>query len=768
MITTFLAASDGTPLVKNLITNQSYPQVLNFNSFTHTCTDLDSLLTALKLHADQGNCLIKGELEKALNNESRAGKAKQQKTKLIVLDVDNDNLPFNTRDDFVNSIGFSDTSYIFQFSSKSKDDASIRGHYFFLLDADIATSDIKETIKTLNFQHLYDHLELSNNKLCLKWPLDITVNDNGKLIYLAPPIQETDPITKRFTLIKHNKDLLTFHHLTGEYNVQDTINELRGNEGLVSAPKPHNGYITVKPQEVRITDQKEDGDFIRLNLNGGDSWGYYFKIDQPETIYNFKEEPLMRLKDLDPKLYAQYHIKNPVGGSGLTVNSLTGELKQTKAIVFRDPGPDHYYQVKYDTVTNEVEEYNITSSKTRLTDFLVTNGEEPVKHVFDWKVEFNPPRLAQIEPTNKWFNLFKPTQYLEVTETIPTCPPYTEKLLRHTLVDDECYDHFVKWLAFILQTRSKAETCWLLHGRTGTGKGTLYSHILQPIFGFEHTQFSNTRMIIEEKNASIEHCLICVVDEFELDDTQANKHAYGILRTYITDPFVTIRGMRKDQKMRPNFTNFLFLSNADIPIKMRGDDRRFNVAPRQEKMLDMDDEFAEALTNELTDFCKYLKSIQITKAEIRKPLMNVSRAKLIKKSRSSHDNIFEAIITGDLDFFTDQLEPNPPISKILQYTAFEQVIKTWINSLGSKCPIFKEDLLRVYIYVSNIKSDNAPSLNKFTTICAHHGVEFSRKRVNKIRRFVFETEWEGEIEDLDLPEPGENIPGTVIPIRKEN
>jgi hypothetical protein len=45
--------------------------------------------------------------------------------------------------------------------------------------------------------------------------------------------------------------------------------------------------------------------FTYLNLNGGDSWGYYFPDSNPEVLYSFKGEPPVRLADIAPELWEQ-------------------------------------------------------------------------------------------------------------------------------------------------------------------------------------------------------------------------------------------------------------------------------------------------------------------------------------------------------------------------------------------------------------------------------------------------------------------------------
>jgi hypothetical protein len=59
-----------------------------------------------------------------------------------------------------------------------------------------------------------------------------------------------------------------------------------------------------KPGEATITGIKRDRGFVYLNLNGGDSWGYYHSEDNAEYIYNFKGEPVYKTSELLPEYWA--------------------------------------------------------------------------------------------------------------------------------------------------------------------------------------------------------------------------------------------------------------------------------------------------------------------------------------------------------------------------------------------------------------------------------------------------------------------------------
>lgn len=174
----------------------SYPMVKRFTSHEEHINSIQEFHDKLKKHAALGNCLLKGMLNRPLNNESRANRTHPDTpTKWVVLDVDG--LPF-TPDEFLKLIGCEDVDHIVQYSASSGIILSgqaassakyDRYHIFLLLTNPEYPAKLKRWLKNLNLSTpaFKKHLALTASGMALKWPIDISVCQNDKLIFIAPP-----------------------------------------------------------------------------------------------------------------------------------------------------------------------------------------------------------------------------------------------------------------------------------------------------------------------------------------------------------------------------------------------------------------------------------------------------------------------------------------------------------------------------------------------------------------------------------------------------
>ena len=160
--------------------------------------NIDEFERAVNKHADLGHCLLKGNLDGSLFNESRAGHTNSDEpTQYAVLDIDGVSI---TPDELMRALGFENKDYFYQYSSSSgiirqADQGKIippldRYHIFTLLESLVTPKQLKTQLKhwNLNIPQLRNRVKLTKTNLALSYPLDISVCQNDKLIYITRPI----------------------------------------------------------------------------------------------------------------------------------------------------------------------------------------------------------------------------------------------------------------------------------------------------------------------------------------------------------------------------------------------------------------------------------------------------------------------------------------------------------------------------------------------------------------------------------------------------
>jgi hypothetical protein len=117
----FLEDAEGSRLTKTFTPTEvrPYPNVSQFNSYNYEVGSLEDVLYILQESANRGRCLLKGDLNRELRSERRAGSTSPlTPTSFIVLDLDFDQ-GFDSIEHFLECIGLSDISYVLHHSSSA-------------------------------------------------------------------------------------------------------------------------------------------------------------------------------------------------------------------------------------------------------------------------------------------------------------------------------------------------------------------------------------------------------------------------------------------------------------------------------------------------------------------------------------------------------------------------------------------------------------------------------------------------------------------------
>jgi hypothetical protein len=758
----FLQAS--VPLTKSYvktpqgISKTPYPMTWEFTSHEEQCSNLQQLEHLLKKHAVAGNCLIKGELQRPLNCESRAGSTSSgATTDWIVLDLDG--LPETletttgtgqivtapmTIDLFLAELGLSDISYVVQWSaSYGIENKRLRAHIFMLLDKPYTAPLLKQWLvqKNLEVPMLNASLTLakSGNSLC--WPLDVSACQNDKLIYIAPPklkgIKDPMGITPRIQLVKrkHDKVSMPVSTINNERNKSMThkrISELREADNL---PKRKFTYksiggseVLLKADSATITEMKVDRGFVYFNLNGGDSWAYYHPENNPDYIYNFKGEPAYLTKELLPEYWSELHT------SGLKTSS-TG----VTYLAFCDRASGAYWRGTYDNATESLEIF-LAKNETQLRHFAKQHGVPLGDFIPEWDLVFDPHDPVRVDEANRVVNLFLPTQYMKTaTKKVAAVPKAIAKVINHALGNDkEVIDHFINWLAFIVQKRDRTRTAWVLHGRTGTGKGILMNKILRPLFGDKQTATRRMEELNEPYNVYMRNAFIVFVDEVETKALTNERGAMAKIKNFITEPLIVLRAMYQNGQEVPNYTNWIFSSNRPDPMAIDREDRRINVGRYQPEQLVISDAELAQVEAGLQSFYDYLMLYPLDEAKASTVLQTTDRDTLVSISESSVDVAVNALLDGDFNFFLEQL----PTTNHHQRNAlrnnevedFKDTLKQLMSRtdpLNGKCSISRDELHVLFNYVVG---SMPTSPNKFSSLLKHHRVHLEVVWINKAVR----------------------------------
>ena len=768
-------------LVKEITTEgtKPYPLAKNFTSEHHTIEPnqkgFNEFYELLQKHAAAGHALHKGDLKKKLKNESRALMTdRTAATQLLVLDLDGITFPgaktaYNTYDiqniaeAFVQYLPqeFKDVSYIAQASASLGLKANkISLHLFFLLGHTVQPRALKEWLRTLNYEidFLADQLNLSANGQSISYPLDVSLADNSKLVYIGTPkfTGVQDPITgDRFVRIDRGSPTLDISHLMKDvnpekvYNLSTQIKDgLRKKAGLVKKSEKIttvnvNGIseqVLQNPDRMSIEICRIADPYVNCNINGGDSGAYYFILTNPHYMYNFKGEPIFEIEKADPEFYQTIFEKY--------ADKIDG-AKNVKPIVLRDFYTDTYFNGVFDSNKSQfTDDFPLTpTQKTSLEGFMRTHNRPMPDYIPDAQVVFDPASNSgiQMDTAPYHVNLYRKTGYMlgastevpeltygtaaELSKYIPNIMTLMKHILGNGVTEVE---HFVNWLAYIYQNKRKTMTAWIFTGVPGTGKGLFIHKVLKPLFGEQQVPMRSLENIEEQFNLYMRTALFLVVDEFRMGDSGNTGRMADKLKHQVTEPTLTIRAMRTNQIELPSFCNFIFLTNRADAVKIEEGDRRYNVAPRQESKLETKHpDFIAKLADiqaELFTFAGLLQRFKVDERMAHTALENEAKKEMKQVSMSVLEEFATAVKQHNLEYFVEILDI--PLTNTFDaggISTAQRYIKDWISKTNQETIIPMQHFKLVY----DVLTDNrkALAIRDFTKAMSRLNVQTTRKRV---------------------------------------
>tara|TARA_S200000501_G_scaffold340390_1_gene348925 strand:- start:257 stop:2701 length:2445 start_codon:yes stop_codon:yes gene_type:complete len=776
---TLIESSNGIPLQKRFNADKTFPFPNTRELTSHECEieNTKELTALIKDASSRGWALMRGHFTEKLTNQSRKGKHdRQARTERLTLDFDK--VPYGISSGTVIDSRFVEhtaRSILLRFGqlfngiscvvSASSSFGCSPGHVSFhveiLLEKQVETGLLKRWLQFLNLTYFKNEIELSSLYGALKWPLDVSVADNSKIIYIAPPLFDgvKDPFDgKDDQRIVHLQgaverlpvdDILALDVGKVKANAETIIKKLRKEQGLRGhAPRTkairineEDYELLMNPDPTEITICDDDGEYIRADINGGDSGAYWWPKCNPDIVYNFKGEPVFKMKQAAPIFYNEYKDKYKseiLQSHGLKPNQVP--------IVFREPNEDIYYSMIYNDVKDEISHF-AAISQSSITNFLKTWGADVPETLPEYILEFDPTTNQQVDLDKGWVNKFRPNKYLKASglpkgvddvteygsaaEVFRNHAPYLMQCITHALGDAEDeIEHFINWLCYIIQTREKSATAWILLGRSGTGKGLLFDSLFKPVFG-EYAKTAKTDTIEDDKNGYLEDALILFVDEFKERDSRSSSRTHNILKNMVTEKSMVIRHMRQTAKTMRNYTNIIFSSNDLDILKLGNDDRRFNIGSRQQtELIKTYPDLPLNILNEdqLYKFCQLANAHKVDTLKVRELIENEWKDKVQLSSMSFDDEFFFYLQEGNLDHFIEYVIYNQPdsINNELLFNAARGIVFNWIELRATMDWVKTADLKAVY----NALAKNPQSTWWFKSQLEKRGFTQKRKRIN--------------------------------------
>lgn len=662
----------------DVYTTAPYPMIARVSSHVETVSSLHDFAHVLRAHAAKGHCLLKGHLDQALENASRAGHSIETEHEWVVFDFDKVNCA-PTHDGALAAI----TKYlprechqadaIVQLSASCYHPRTtqLSAHVFMLLEKPHSSQQLKEWLEWINFNSaLKDELKLTDSQMGMHFPLDRTVASGSKLIYVAPPklvgfkADTTDSIKVIRGKVR-SVAIPPFTPVSGD-TVRDRINALRRASGL--EPREYRTVMNkgqeflVGSEECVVHDIQKSGDtYLRLNLNGGDSLAYFVNLREPHVIGNFKGEPFLYTKEAAPQFYKVL----TKAAQALPMQPKTGDTVEPMAFYATNRGSAVYIGY-YDRATDELR--LDPSSETAAKSWMMSFGVPPTGLLPHLDVTFDMSSEIRYEPGYPIVNLYRQTDFMKQYSTPPggvrdaviknfaeRCPVLYMTMLSITGGSPEAVRYLVNWLAHIFQTRSRTDTAWIWHGTQGTGKGMFVNNVIIPLFGESVVRQVLYSLIDTKFNSFMEGALILVVDEASLSSSMDRDDLMSKLKNWITEPTIQVIEKNKTERKVRNTANIIFNSNSVKPVVIEDGDRRFNVGEHQGvRLIYTPNQFAVLTTGEeLPAFAELLGRWSVDEEMLLQPYAGSAKDRMYEATHTLVERIAKAIQQGETDFFLE-------------------------------------------------------------------------------------------------------------------
>ena len=375
-----------------------------------------------------------------------------------------------------------------------------------------------------------------------------------------------------------------------------------------------------------------------------------------------------------------------------------------------------------DLIDFAVKKLHLDPTEVKPMKLLITWIDDEIRLIDN--IGYKPIEEIIFKEDNKtFFNTYKKSNYLKLyTLEKEDFSIITSLMMNLVNNEEEEYNYMVKWIAWQIQNPlDRLPTSIILQGEHGTGKTKFCELVLKPIFESNFCEIGQAD-INKEYNDYIMGKQLIVANEVIHND---NKFLVpDKLKNYVTDSFLSINRKFKDTIYVRNYSQWIFVTNNYIPLKIEKGDRRYNVF--KSKKLKNGRELISNLIknhdNQIKSFINHLLTLKVEYNEVDNPIENQAKIDLIKSSNNSIQDFIDWIIE-DLGGF-DKLH--------LQYDLNCELINQ-----NDKIGVIHQQFYTMYCAYCNDWVLNPVSKTYFTKTLKHQGFRVKNEWLNgKSVRFL--------------------------------
>jgi hypothetical protein len=229
---------------------------------------------------------------------------------------------------------------------------------------------------------------------------------------------------------------------------------------------------------------------------------------------------------------------------------------------------------------------------------------------------------------------------------VPAIPGNCDRFLKHCLEilcsgHKDLFDYLIRWMAFIVQKRTRTEVALLLRSdEEGTGKG-MFCRYFGKLFGPHYMQVSQPSQVIGQFNPHLEKLLVLLADEALFAGDPRHRNALWAL---ITEPTIAIEPKGVDIYRAESFLSLIINTNAEHAVQVEATARRIFALEVSKARLRDHVYFGELLDEMNGDgpaaLLAYLQAVDLTDFNIR----NIPDTEGLKQQKSLSRHGVDAVI----------------------------------------------------------------------------------------------------------------------------